>query len=560
MPWTDLAAPFWPAADNFYRRRAEVRVIEDLPYAEGAHGKQRLDLFVPRGDGPFPAVVFFHGGFWKPQDRKLFRWLTGLYANVRVALALEGLAVAVPSYRQGSYADTERDALSAIAWLRAHGRERGVDVERLSLAGHSAGGNLALSLARDPERRAGPVCAVVSMCSVYDLPRLFAAKPAGLSEADARGYFGDDATMERLSPERHLGADATPALLVTSTGDDAALRHEHASFVKARREAGARCDELSVPDRGHMGVVMEMGRRRDRVTPAVASFVAVKTFEAGLSGVTDVLALLDGVFRPKRPRLDAVRDDVAGATTGAEAWARLTEKGLLPPSWSDRSARCFGAFAPCARCQGTGHGDHGGPCLACSRARIELVTPGDAPPSVAAAVAIASLSLETLTSLEALAWRSAEALAPWGSPPPWQIAAPTRVCWCAVPAPAWRRRRHQTVEPSRHASAACREAGRSDEALVRAFERALDARPARTLPAYEEAVAELESAVTWRSAVRSGLRVIACRDAPEGGAYPVGEAFSALADPFEARVAAWETGCAIDGVERDGTVVIVVPA
>ncbi len=551
MALHDLTARLWPASDNLRRHGDEVRVIEDLAYVAEPRQKQRLDLFVPRGDGPHPLVVFFHGGFWKTQDRKLARWYTGLYANVGVALARAGIAVAIPSFRQDRYEHTERDAIAAVAWLRAQAMARDLDADRLSLAGHSAGGNLALTLAWDPRRPVGEVCSVVSMCSVHDLPRLLAARPAGLNEADARRYFSDDATMERLSPERHLRSDLTPALVVTSTGDVLALRAEHAAFMEACRRSGTRVEELVVADLGHMGVAMEMGRRRDRVTAALASFVLRSTFEAGFAKEVDARAFLASVLRPKRPRAVAVVTAVSDAKTGAEAWARLASAGLVPASWSEDPRRCFSAYAPCPSCGGSGHGDHGGPCLQCFRARVVLAPPRDAPPSVNAAVAVASLAEETLTALEALAWRSAEALARWGIP------SPTRVCWCVAARDRWRRRGHDTVEPSIHASAACRAAGRGENALVRAFERTLTDCPEDS--ALSDALVDLENSLAWTTAVRAGLRVVAVRGTREGAAPPEGTAFSELADPFEARCAAWETGCAIDRVEPDGTVVIVVP-
>ncbi len=52
----------------------------------------------------------------------------------------------------------------------------------------------------------------------------------------------------------------------------------------------------------------------------------------------------------------------------------------------------------------------------------------------------------------------------------------------------------------------------------------------------------------------------ALQGAPEGHEPPVGVAFSALPDPFIDRCDAWLTGCTIDAIERDGSVVVFVPA
>lgn len=261
-----------PSLDNFYRRRGEVRCLEDLPYTDQADAKRALDLFLPRGEGPFPLVVFFHGGGWKPQDRKLLRWASGLYGNVGVALACEGLAVAVPSFRQdGTITSSLDDAVAAIGWLRAHAREHGIDAGRLSLAGHSAGGHLALTLAWRESERVGPVRAVASLAACYDLKRLAAAMGGDFAEAVLR-YGVDDATMQRQSLEAHLPPGAR--LFVASCSDEVpALRREHELFVEACRRGGVAPEVADIEGVGHMGLALEVGRARDRLGPALARFL-----------------------------------------------------------------------------------------------------------------------------------------------------------------------------------------------------------------------------------------------------------------------------------------------
>ena len=298
MSLRERVASLWPALDNHRRRRAEVRAREDLAYLPDGHAKHRLDLYLPRGDGPFPLVVFLHGGLWNTQDRKLLRFLTGLYANVGVALACAGFAVAIPSFRQDAPAHTEQDVLAAIAWLRAQSRAHELDAESLTLVGHSAGGALAHTLADDLERRAGVVRAVASLNAVYDLPRLVEASPPSF-QAKAARYFVDAAAMEPFSPEHRARAASVPALLVTSTGDDAALQAQHAQYLRTAQAAGARCASLSVADVGHMGLVIEFGRTRDRVTGALTRFFAARCVDAALSEGADVVALLAAVMKPK---------------------------------------------------------------------------------------------------------------------------------------------------------------------------------------------------------------------------------------------------------------------
>jgi acetyl esterase len=99
-------------------------------------------LYTPPGPGPFPAVVYFHGGGWVLADRH--------DASARaLAKGAEAVVISV-DYRlapENKFPTAWDDALAAYKWAATNvGRWRG-DPRRLALAGEGAGGNLALSTA-----------------------------------------------------------------------------------------------------------------------------------------------------------------------------------------------------------------------------------------------------------------------------------------------------------------------------------------------------------------------------------------------------------------------------
>jgi acetyl esterase/lipase len=99
------------------------------------------DVYVPPGRGPFPVVLWIHGGALVFGDRGM------LPADERDRYLHAGLAVVAIDYRLAP--ETKLDGIledvdAAHAWLRREGPSLGLDPDRLGVVGHSAGGYLAL--------------------------------------------------------------------------------------------------------------------------------------------------------------------------------------------------------------------------------------------------------------------------------------------------------------------------------------------------------------------------------------------------------------------------------
>src|SRR2546430_7433779 len=49
--------------------RTKVNVTRDLPYAEPADPRQKVDIYAPEGAKNLPVVFWIHGGGWQAGDR-----------------------------------------------------------------------------------------------------------------------------------------------------------------------------------------------------------------------------------------------------------------------------------------------------------------------------------------------------------------------------------------------------------------------------------------------------------------------------------------------------------
>src|SRR5260221_6914105 len=92
----------WPARRNYYGKLGDINVRLDVPYLPNSQNpKQQLDVFLPRArTRPFPVVVFVHGGYWKPLDRRWLQPLLGTNGNIGAAFAHRGIGAAIVGYRQ----------------------------------------------------------------------------------------------------------------------------------------------------------------------------------------------------------------------------------------------------------------------------------------------------------------------------------------------------------------------------------------------------------------------------------------------------------------------------
>ncbi|MFJ4776850.1 alpha/beta hydrolase fold domain-containing protein [Streptomyces sp. NPDC088762] len=123
-----------------------VRRFDGVTYATTPGYRPRLlDVQVPAGDGPFPAVVWTHGGGWLDGDRR-YPPPTVPAALLHGAVLAAGLALVSVDYRhslEAPFPAQLHDVKAAIRYVRAFADDLGIDPDRIGVWGESAGGHLA---------------------------------------------------------------------------------------------------------------------------------------------------------------------------------------------------------------------------------------------------------------------------------------------------------------------------------------------------------------------------------------------------------------------------------
>lgn len=111
---------------------------------DGAAGPLSARLYTPSGTGPFPVVVYFHGGGWVLASKEVYDGGARGLASSAQALVISVDYRLAPEHK---FPAAWMDAVAAYRWTLANARNFGGNPRLVALAGESAGGNLAVATA-----------------------------------------------------------------------------------------------------------------------------------------------------------------------------------------------------------------------------------------------------------------------------------------------------------------------------------------------------------------------------------------------------------------------------
>jgi acetyl esterase/lipase len=228
----------------------------------GRAAEQIGEMWPVRSGGPHPVAVLVHGGYWRSRYR-----LDVMHA-LAADLQRRGLVAWNLEYRRvgsagGGWPGTFDDAAAGFDALGDLAGRYDLDLGRVAVVGHSAGGHLALWLAGRSRLEGGPGAR----------PRLLPALAVALAgvcdlvEA-ARRHLSQDAVVDLLGggprerPEAYRRASpaallplGVPQVLVHGTADESVPFDISERYVAAARAAGDTCELIALEGVGHFALI-----------------------------------------------------------------------------------------------------------------------------------------------------------------------------------------------------------------------------------------------------------------------------------------------------------------
>lgn len=207
--------------------------------AIGPHGD--LHIYTPEGEGTCPFVLGIHGGAWRNGDQTSYQYLWPKLERL-------GFGLVLASYRRRQEAPFPApydDLIFTLRWLKEHGTNHGLDVERCALFGASAGGHLCMlvglrtikeNLPAPKLRGLAQYCGIMDLRDQYkwDVEREATMTPEFMIQTPDE----NPDLYSAASPVDHITSDLPPIWMAHGTADLSVPLDQSRKMVEGLRAQG----------------------------------------------------------------------------------------------------------------------------------------------------------------------------------------------------------------------------------------------------------------------------------------------------------------------------------
>ncbi len=295
IPWIRLLLPF-------PYRFSKKRVTRRVEFARVAGQRLRLDVYHPPASftGPRPALIHVHGGGWVVGSRNE----QGI--PIMALLSDRGYVGFNVSYRLSPGATWPEhliDVKRAIAWVREHAQEYGVDPSFITIVGGSAGGHLTamvgltqgdLTLQPGFEDADCSVQAVVPLYAVFDLTDVQARHAPGfhallIEPLVLKAFFDEEPErFERASPIHCVNANAPPFFVIHGASDSMVPVEDAKDFVQSLRKVSRNPVRFTIVPGAHHSFDLLVSLRSLPVIEAIGDWLDAQLASSPSSDSSDL--------------------------------------------------------------------------------------------------------------------------------------------------------------------------------------------------------------------------------------------------------------------------------
>jgi len=261
----------------------EPEPVGDVMELSISDGGIPVRVYVPESEGPYPTLVYYHGGGWVIGD------LDSHDETCRVLASGADCMVVSVDYRlspEHEFPTPLEDCYTAFEWVFENADSMQVDTDNVFVGGDSAGGNLAAAVALFARDNGGPETArQVLVYPVtdhsFDTPSYEENGDGGLLSRDDMEWFWDQYLRDEMdgknpyaSPLKAQSLEGLPPATVVTCGLDP-LRDEGAAYARRLEEAGVPVTHHNYEDCIHgiaqfLADPMDLSRSRELLADVTA--------------------------------------------------------------------------------------------------------------------------------------------------------------------------------------------------------------------------------------------------------------------------------------------------
>ena len=275
-----------PTALEYLIKTLKLNVQRDIPYAESANPRQKVDIYAPENATNRPVVFWIHGGGWQGGDRLSIQFKPEAFVDKGFVFVSTGYRL-LPDVEM---ATIFRDIAKSVRWVHDHIAEHGGDPKRILIMGHSAGAQLAALICTDDRylKAEGLSLEIIKGCvpvdgDTYDVPAIIEtaetrrrAHGQPQPKVGHREKFGNDPAKHReYSAVTHVAkGKGIPPFLILHVADHPDTSAQAERLGAVLKDAGIPTRLFAAKETNHSRLNENLGLADDPSTKSLFEFVS----------------------------------------------------------------------------------------------------------------------------------------------------------------------------------------------------------------------------------------------------------------------------------------------
>jgi arylformamidase len=255
--------------DTSREAEKKFKSLHDIAY--GDHERERLDIY-PSSKKKAKTLVFIHGGYWQKLDKSLFQFVAEAFLPYEFTIVL----ITYPLAPSASLDTIVASCKKAVQWIHANIHQYNGDPDEVYVAGHSAGGHLAVMLmtAGGPHSNtpfpAGLIKGVCAMSGLFDLEPIRISEINEIMKLDEHAVAGN-------SPVDLIPVCPCPMAIAVGAGESDEFIAQSEALYFSWQKHNVPMELLRLPAINHYSIVESFADKNSSLHAAMLQLMNYNT-------------------------------------------------------------------------------------------------------------------------------------------------------------------------------------------------------------------------------------------------------------------------------------------